>query len=253
MIDFSTAKNFAKSYRGAQPFPHIVMDNFLQDESLTKTIVAEMLKFDENPSKVWGVDSQTQEFQDKKWFAPWNDASLANMPKVTKQVLSFLNSQMFLNYLTDLTGIENLIADDNYAGGGVHRIFSGGRLCVHTDFALHPDLRHLHRRLNLLVYLNDGWEAAWGGSLRLYKHDTKEMTHDIEPFSNRAVIFNTTNKALHGHPHPLACPTDKQRMSLALYYFTEEPPPEAHEGNLSALWHKDADPIKQDPEPTRQD
>lgn len=236
MIDLSIAKKLAKNYQCAQPYPHVVVDGFLQDDRVIDDMMSEIHAFN-----LWGMDNKQTEHQDKKWFAPWNRESLENLPKITRQVLDFFNSKSFLNYLTDLTGIPNLIADETFAGGGIHRIFSGGRLCVHTDFALHPDFKHLYRRLNLLLYLNRDWDPAWGGSLRLYRHDSKEMTHDIEPFANRAVIFNTTAKALHGHPHPLACPEDRCRYSLALYYFTTEPPPEGHEGNLWALWHKDAD------------
>lgn len=236
MIDLSLGRRLAKNYQGAQPFPHICIDNFLQDERVLESAMREIESFDH-----WGVDGKAVEYQDKKWFAPWNQESLENLPKVTREVLAFFNSSSFLNYLTDLTGIENLIADETFAGGGMHRIFRGGRLCVHTDYALHPNFPNLHRRLNLLLYLNKDWNPDWGGSLRLYKHDSKEMTHDIEPYRNRAVIFNTTGKALHGHPHPLACPEDRCRYSLALYYFTKEEPPEGHKGNISALWHQDAD------------
>ena len=38
------------------------------------------------------------------------------------------------------------------------------------------------------------------------------------------VIFNTTDFANHGHPDPLMCPDDRQRRSLALYYYSNGRP-----------------------------
>ena len=31
------------------------------------------------------------------------------------------------------------------------------------------------------------------------------------------MIFDTSNASYHGHPHPLACPEDQSRKSVALY------------------------------------
>jgi hypothetical protein len=69
-----------------------------------------------------------------------------------------------------------------------------------------------------------------------------ECIADIEPYFNRAVIFNITNKALHGHPKPLSCPEGKSRYSFALYYFTKDRPEDEIELNMrdgdmtSVLW-----------------
>ena len=42
------------------------------------------------------------------------------------------------------------------------------------------------------------------------------------PVFNRVVIFDTSNFSYHGHPRPLACPPDRARKSIALYYYTVE-------------------------------
>ena len=53
---------------------------------------------------------------------------------------------------------------------------------------------------------------------------------------NRAVIFNITDNAYHGHPEPLNCPDNKARYSMALYYFTEDRPEAENQTRPSALW-----------------
>ena len=46
------------------------------------------------------------------------------------------------------------------------------------------------------------------------------------PVFNRCVVFSTTEDSYHGHPHPLTCPPDRTRKSLALYYYTNGRPEE---------------------------
>jgi hypothetical protein len=123
--------------------------------------------------------------------------------------------------LSELTGIK-LLADPWFAdgplmprvGGGIHEIHPGGLLNMHVDFSYHPS--GLVRALNVLIYLNEKWEDAWGGALELGNAEAKIM-----PRGGTAVVFETTATSWHGHPHPLACPKDKTRRSLALYYYTE--------------------------------
>jgi hypothetical protein len=41
---------------------------------------------------------------------------------------------------------------------------------------------------------------------------------------NRCVIFDTGKHSLHGHPYPLACPENRRRNSLAVYYYVVDRP-----------------------------
>jgi hypothetical protein len=134
-----------------------------------------------------------------------------------------LNGGLFLNFLEGLTGIEGLISDPHIRGGGLHEILREGALGVHADFNLHSRL-NLWRRLNLLLYLNENWDPAWGGELELWDRAGKQRVKSIAPIFNRVVIFDTSNFSYHGHPHPLMCPPDRSRKSIALYYYTAQKP-----------------------------
>jgi Rps23 Pro-64 3,4-dihydroxylase Tpa1-like proline 4-hydroxylase len=149
--------------------------------------------------------------------------------------LQFLNSDITLRFLEKLTGIKNLIPDPTFTGGGYHKIKAGGKLAIHADYNIHPHTK-LHRRINLLVYLNPNWIEEWGGNLELWNKNLTEKTHAIAPMFNRAVIFNITDDAYHGHPEPLNCPDNQARYSMALYYFTEDRPEEEKNSEHSALW-----------------
>ncbi len=88
------------------------------------------------------------------------------MGPVTLDLVHYLNSQPFLEYLSALTGIGGLLPDPYFRGGGLHEIPRGGFLKIHADFNRHPDLP-LDRRINLLLYLNADWEERYGGHLEL--------------------------------------------------------------------------------------
>jgi len=71
-----------------------------------------------------------------------------------------LRSKYFLQLLSNITGIQNLIYDPNYFGGGTHESLNGERLLPHLDYNYHPETGW-YRRLNLLIYLNHGWKNEW--------------------------------------------------------------------------------------------
>ena len=77
----------------------------------------------------------------------------------------------------------------------------------------------LARRANLLVYLNEDWPDEYGGHLELWDR-RRGCVQRIAPLFNRTVLFLTDRQSLHGHPHPVTCPPERVRKSLALYYYT---------------------------------
>src|SRR5207237_1002708 len=124
------------------------------------------------------------------------------MPPLFQAVIGELNAAAVLGALEALTGIAELRADGELEGGGLHQITPGGYLKVHADFNYHPTTR-LHRRLNLLLYLNRDWEPGWDGDLELWGRDVSRCEKSITPVLNRCVIFATTDIAFHGHPRPV--------------------------------------------------
>lgn len=102
----------------------------------------------------------------------------------------------------------------------MHQILRGGFLDVHVDFNRHPETK-LHRRLNLLLYVNKDWKPEYEGYLELWDMKAKRRVENIAPSFNRAVLFETSEVSFHGHPRPLNCPPEITRKSLAVYYFTQ--------------------------------
>ena len=209
MINIKLAEQLSFNYKNSLPFPHIVIDNFLERK------IAEIAHNELSKLEVWDYDptDYSKLAQQNKFFMPSPnyevDLEIMRKDSVTAfQILQFLNSDITLRFLEKLTGIENLIPDPTFTGGGYHKIKKGGKLAIHADYNIHPHTK-LHRRINLLVYLNPNWVEEWGGNLELWNKTLTEKTHEIAPMFNRAVIFNITDDAYHGHPEPLNCPDNE--------------------------------------------
>jgi Rps23 Pro-64 3,4-dihydroxylase Tpa1-like proline 4-hydroxylase len=226
--DLDFLMNFAEEnrerYATAVPYPHISLDNFLRTEILDAVV----RDFPSPESQPWVAMVD----KDQKKFA----ANVpARMPPSIRRVLYFLNSREIVNFLEKLTGIEGLIPDPHYAGGGLHELRPGGFLKVHADFNWHRQMR-LDRRINLLVYLNKDWAPEYGGNLELWDSTMDHKVAEYAPLFNRCVIFNTTDNSFHGNPVPVNCPPDRSRRSLAFYYYTNGRPAEEVSGSHGTLF-----------------
>jgi hypothetical protein len=206
------ARTHAGTYQRATPYPHIVIDDFLPADVLADVIA----EFPRPQTLEW------QRFDEETEVKLASDDTEA-MPPLTRHLLSELNSGPVIEFLEQLTGIEGLIPDPFFWGGGMHQIERGGRLKIHSDFNWHERLR-LDRRLNLLIYLNEDWDDSWGGHFELWNRDMSACEKKVAPIANRCVVFSTTDFSYHGHPDPLACPPDVTRKSLALYYYSNGRP-----------------------------
>ena len=202
------------TYKNANPFPSIYFNDFFNAEKLKEVL-------EEFPDLTKGADLK---------FNDVNQVKLASKGEYrfgenTKAFMHYLNSQPFLEFLSALTGIENLIPDPFFDGGGCHQIQRGGMLKIHADFNKHPKTK-LDRRLNVLVYLNEDWHEEYGGHFELWDKEMKGCETRILPLFNRMAIFSTTSDSYHGNPNPLSCPQERTRKSLALYYYTNGRPEE---------------------------
>jgi len=202
------AKSNAAQYASAQPYPHLVIDG-LFDSAVLDRILAE---FPAPSDKNWTFHDAAEEIK-------LQSETERDIPLYTRYFLYALNSGSFLKFLEKLTGIENLIGDPHFVGGGLHQIVAGGKLGIHADFNKHISFG-LHRRLNMLIYLNKDWQIEYGGDFELWERSMTRRINKVAPLFNRTVIFTTSRYSYHGHPDPLNCPRDVTRKSLALYFYT---------------------------------
>jgi len=195
-----------------KPFPYLVVDGWWNLD-LLRAVAAE---FPDPSAPGW------------KRYGSENEVKLEGPPGLwgpcTREL--FLDIGAYRQQLSELFGIWGLQVET--VGGGYHLIPPGGYLGVHTDFSRSPQTGR-HRRLNLMIYLNEGWQDD-GGHLELWGADGPAV--DVVPELGRTVVFETSSTSWHGHPKPAA----RWRKSCAAYFFTDEPSP-GYAGEQSTVWH----------------
>jgi len=208
---------FARRFREAGPFRHIVIDEFF-DPSFCQRILDDFPRFEERYAlnEMGDVGGKAVRM------------GVRELSPAYRELDAFLQTPEFLGYLSKVTGIPDLLYDEDYVGGGTHENRDGQSLATHVDFNYHPRQR-THRRLNLIVYLNHEWEAAWGGALELHSDPWNAAANrklSVLPLFNRAVVFETNEVSWHGFAE-IRLPEQMKalsRKSFAIYLYTKERP-----------------------------
>lgn len=199
------------AYRRAKPFPHAVIDDFLPDDMAEEAFLA----FPNANDPIWREHGKdfSGDGHARKMHMGKRDA----MPEALQRVVDLVNSPAAIEKLKALTGFDELMPDPDLYGGGITLMPAGGYLDKHLDFNF---AQHLgaYRTLNLIVYLNPGWTEGDGGELELWADG--KCAKRIAPLQNRAVIFTTTDQALHG-----VAPCAKERRAVNFYFYRAEAAP----------------------------
>lgn len=222
------ADEFASEFASARPFKHVQIEDFFAPAYLQR-LRAEFPAFDPR-------------------YAKNEEGRVGNKAVVERirgigpayaQLDSLIQSQPFLDLISKITGIPDLLYDAWYFGGGTHENRHGQDLDPHIDFNRHP-ITGWHRRLNLIVYLNPEWEETWGGCLDLHRDPgaVDDEIRRIAPLNNRCVIFETNEISWHGFER-IDLPEarrDLSRRSIALYFYTKDRPAEELADSHSTIY-----------------
>lgn len=234
------AEKLAVQYQNAKPYPHIKMENFIREDVIEKV-------WSEFPDLRTASRDLTMEYKNQSEIK-FASRGYGLLSPAAMELVAFLNSDVFLDHMRKITGIERpLLADPYLSGGGYHEIKRGGLLKIHADFNRHLDKEiELDRRLNLLIYLNKDWDESWGGDFQIYDKDMNGPIERIFPHFNTCAVFSTTSETYHGHPDELVCPEDRSRRSLALYYYTTgRPEHEASEWHSTVFKRREGESFKE--------
>lgn len=199
--------SLAADYQSKTPYHYTCIDDFLPQEILDR-VREEALSMG-----VKAAENQSANERLKSSFNP------DRMPRYSKAVFHALNSRSFIQFLEKMSGINGLIPDPYYNGGGIHRTNTTGFLGIHADFN-HHGIMNLERRLNVLIYLNPDWKEEYGGSFEVWTDDMSEKVAGFAPIMNRMCCFSTGANTMHGNPEPVNHPDGDPRLSIALYYYT---------------------------------
>ena len=207
----------ARRFRTAQPFRHVVIDGFF-DPAFCQRILDDFPRFEDRyaVNEMGEVGGKAVRMGVRELSPAYGELD------------ALLQTREFLDYVAKVTGIPDLLYDEDYVGGGTHENRDGQSLATHVDFNYHPRT-NTHRRLNLIVYLNHEWDESWGGALELHSDPWNAAANrklSVLPLFNRAVIFETNEVSWHGFEE-IRLPDDKKsvsRKSFAIYLFTKERP-----------------------------
>jgi hypothetical protein len=204
-VDTATLRS---SYENAKPFRHIILDN-LFTSSLLERVCHEIPR----------IDDETWVGENDEHVKQFNHRSPVALGDAASELVNLLHSAAFLYFLSEVSGIWELLPDPYLQGASFHVVPRGGFFHVHADRNTAYSTGLL-RRLALMLYLNKGWKTEYGGQFELWNETGTQRVQSVEPIFNRCLIFEVTDTSYHGLPNPVACPAGQTRNSFAVYYHT---------------------------------
>lgn len=198
-------QSLQEEYSKAQPFEHIIIDDFLDP------IYAEKI-FQRFPD----INNAWHEYKNpievKYTYDNINDLNIN-----IKNYFYYLSHPEIIQIMQQITSITDLEYDEFLHGAGVHMHPRHGRLNIHLDYEKHP-YSGKERRLNIILFMSKDWKSEWNGANELWNNDVSRCIKKTDVKFNRAIIFKTNDISWHGLPDKILCPKNTFRKSLAYYY-----------------------------------
>lgn len=207
LFDGAYVAELRQRLRDAAPFPHLVVHDWF-NPTLLELVREEFDLLDQGQWKVFRNEQElTHRSQPHTRLGPASEI-----------YFSIINSGWFLDLLSTITDVEDLLPDAKLLGGGLHETRAGGKFGIHRDFDRHAS-HGLSNRMVFITYLNRGWNPAWGAALEIWDIDSGTSARSIPPEFGTSVLLMHGPKSFHGHPEPMAAPPDQTRRSVAAYYY----------------------------------
>jgi Rps23 Pro-64 3,4-dihydroxylase Tpa1-like proline 4-hydroxylase len=193
-------------FEKAHPYKHVVIDHFLND-GFAEDLYAHFPGLDLMTRNYNGLNEHKSEGSGFDRFHP----SFSHLR-------SQLNTPEFQKAISTITGIDGLFSVEDALGMGVHQGGNGSYLDIHIDFNIHH-VRKIHRRTNLLIFLNKNWQDSYGGKVEMWNANVSKCEQSYLPGFNRCVIFETNDISYHGYGK-INVPEGETRKSFYAYYYT---------------------------------
>ena len=213
------ADGYREIFTGAQPFKHLAIDDFFEP-GFAERLLAEFPRFDPQLAR-----NEMGEIGGKAV-----NTRIREISPAYRELYDVIGGKPFLEMMSRISGIPDLILDPRMYGGGTHENLHGQELDPHVDFN-YDEAQQLHRRLNVIVYLNKGWRPEWGGAIEIHSNPRDPATNQIrgfDPIFNRCVMFETNEISWHGFPKIDLPPEQRaqSRKSISIYLYTKTRPME---------------------------
>jgi hypothetical protein len=218
-------ESIKNSYLKRKPYPFAYFDGLFNNQILNEiNQEIDLSDFKKDTRSINDEEIKTRsDFKDNE-----------SLPPTIRKVFEIFNGGCFLSIVSNLTGINGLISDPYYDGGGVNIIKNQGTLAVHVDGTTQHRMQ-VCRRINVILFLNEDWNEDWNGYHEQWEYSNKNLSpfdknqkwhcvRKILPKKNRLLLFTTNDHSWHGHAGTLNLPEGIQRRSLIAYYYTSSRP-----------------------------
>jgi hypothetical protein len=203
---FSDTKSLNDSFVLSKPFPSIVIDDFLPTDIATQLYEESLTVPDEH----WKVFTRNNSH-----MMELNNLELC---PIATQLVAQMHSAKGMKWLSEVSGIPQLLCDPYLVGAGYSKSFNGDSLKVHTDFNWNDQLK-LHRLLSLIIYITPDWKPEYGGGLDFYDFKRKDIVKTVNADFNRCLIWKYHKKGFHGYNDPINCPKEISRNAFKLFFY----------------------------------
>ena len=209
MIDFNkleaNKEEHRLNYLCAQPFPYLSINNLCDSKRLSDLC-----------KEIPLLDNKSKDYMfAKNKFEKSNYGELGPLLKELNEDLHSERMNEFLSYIS----AKEVFVDPRNHGGGLHQGRENSFLDMHLDFNYHPMNKLWYREMNLLFYLNEGWQEEYGGKLKIEDLRTGKK-EELDVNFNTLIIQQCSSFSLHGYD-PTNFPDGKYRTSIATYSYIE--------------------------------
>ena len=210
VMDAPGSSQWASEIQLADPYPHLSVSNWFNPDLLNLILEEFELYGEENLRRL------------KSGYQDVHRSGMENrLGPATELYFSIINSNWFVQLLSSISGVPDLIVDHTRYGGGMHDTLKGGHFDIHSDYN-----RHIHTGLTnkmvFITYLTPGWQPGWSGELELWDAQSKHCVTKIAPKFGQSVLLLNGKHNYHGHPSAWNAPNGISRRSVANYYFINE-------------------------------
>jgi len=194
----------------AEPFSHLTLTGLFNERLLEL------------------VHEEFDLFKDRRWsraLTKYEDTFRskpgASFGPATQLYFWLVNSAPIIQFLSAVSGIQDLIPDPMLVGGGMHETRNGGHFGIHRDFEVHTS-HGLANAMVLITYLNKDWEPSYQGFLELWDGQRKQGVKRVPPDFGLSLLMVHGPKSYHGYTAPLNAPNGRTRRSVASYYYVND-------------------------------
>ncbi len=195
----------SKRFISGKPFPHVVIENFLDKDNVDKSRQAPTRGWDNHKRLLLELKKESFAKKDSDLFTFKQTGNLfySRNPIVAAAVTMFSSGQ-FAQLISLISGIR-------LKPGAVD---VSGSLYEKTDYLLCHDDRLEGRKIAFILYLSESFTAADGGALVFLtakgRHPDKKV-FAYPPLQNSLMIFAVSKKSWHEVEEVLA---DKKRYTI---------------------------------------